>query len=369
MSQAANVRVLVVDDSPLTRALLRNSLARHPQIQVIGVAGDGVEALAQIRTLRPDVVTLDLEMPRLDGLGVLAQAAEKTPASFVVVSSLTRAGAQHTFAALDAGAADYLTKPPAGDAQGLSLFRDLLVAKVLAAAQARHRPAAPAEPQRAHAAVSAPHLPPGTARGWVVAIGISCGGPQSLHAILPAFPSDFVPIVITQHMPAQFTAPFAQHLDAACAMRVREATNGERLEPGTILIAPGDRHLCVVRAGTELAVRLDDGPPVSGHRPSVNVMLRSVARACGRRAVGVVMTGMGRDGADGVVALADAGAQTIAQDEQSSYVYGMPRAAAQTGRVGRVVPLAQIPATIARLLTGGERPRGAGRDDAVPARP
>lgn len=346
------VRVLVVDDSALIRSLLRSGLSQHPEIEVVGVAVDGLDALEKIRALRPDVVTLDIEMPRMNGMTVLERVVGKAPVSFVMVSTLTQAGARITFEALDKGAVDYVTKPQASTRAGLPDFRRQLTQKVINAARARTR--------RRRATVTggvgaAPTLPPNTVRGWVVALGISCGGPQTLHQMLPAFPSDFVPIVLTQHMPAQFTPAFAAHLDAACAMNVREAKSGDVLEQGTILVAPGSHHLKVVRRGTQLVVQLDSGPLVSGHRPSVDAMFRSVAAACGPRSIGVIMTGMGSDGSQGLIEMHEAGAHTIAQDEQTSYVYGMPKAAAQTGCVDHIVGLPGIPTTIARLLNSPKK--------------
>jgi two-component system chemotaxis response regulator CheB len=348
------VRVLIVDDSPLIRAIIRRGLSQAARIRVVGEASDGLDALAKIKSLRPDVVTLDIEMPRLNGIGVLERVVGKAPVSFVMVSTLTQSGAQITFEALQKGAVDYITKPQAAGGATLPDFREQLVAKVLAAARVRGRRVAPTSGTRIS---RAPTLPPNQARGWVVGIGISCGGPQTLYEMLPAFPSDFVPIVITQHMPAMFTASFARHLDALCAMTVREAHSGDPLKQGTVLIAPGNAHLRLARRGVELAVKLDSGPLVSGHRPSVDVMFKSIARVCGSRAVGVIMTGMGRDGSEGVVELHQAGAYTIAQDEATSYVYGMPKAAAATGEVDHIVPLPQIPAAVAKLLsTSARRP-------------
>lgn len=347
------VRVLVVDDSAVVRSLVRGAPSRHPQIEVVGLAVDGVDALKKIAALRPDVVTLDIEMPRLNGIGVLDRAAGKVPVSFVMVSTLTQTGARVTFEALNKGAFDYVTKPQTAGKVARPEFQKNLQQKVLAAARAKGRT------RRTLARTptgSVPTLPPNQARGWVVAVGISCGGPQTLHEMLPAFPSDFVPIIVTQHMPAQFTGPFAQHLDAACAMEVREAGHHERLQPGSILIAPGSHHLRVVRHGALLMTQLDDGPLVSGHRPSADVMFKSVAKANGPRTIGVIMTGMGRDGAEGIVDLAEAGAQTIAQDEETSLVYGMPKAAVAAGGVRRVVPLPQIPATIARVMQADPGP-------------
>lgn len=351
------VRVLIVDDSALIRAVLRAALLRHPGIEVVGQAANGIEALAQIQALRPDVVTLDVEMPQLSGLGVLDRVVGRVAVAFLMVSTLTQAGAQVTFEALRRGAVDFITKPQADAPGALPAFQRELVQKVLAAARARRRRSRALE---AGPPAAGPTLPPNPVRGWVVAIGISCGGPQTLYRMLPAFPSDFVPIVITQHMPPGFTAAFAGHLSQRCAMRVREARHGEPIEHGTILIAPGSHHLRLVRRGVQLHAALDRGPPIGGHRPSVDALLASVAAACGRRAVGVIMTGMGRDGAEGIVAMRQAGAATVAQDEESSYVYGMPRAAVATGSVQHVAPAERIPALLARLIQGERVPAAAG---------
>jgi two-component system chemotaxis response regulator CheB len=349
---AAKVRALIVDDSALVRNLLRAALIQHPLIEVVGMAADGVEALAKIAALRPDVVTLDVEMPRLDGLGVLERAAGKLPVSFVMVSTLTQAGARTTFEALRRGAFDYVPKPQRGGLAPMSEFRDLVQAKVIAAARAKGRI------KRifgGSASRAIPRLPPNHIKGWVVGIGISCGGPPTLTDMLPAFPSDFVPLVITQHMPAEFTGAFARQLDRVCALRVVEAAQGDVLEQGTAYVAPGDYHLKFRRAGIGIQLALDAGPRTSGHRPSVDAMFASLADVCGPRSVGILMTGMGNDGAEGIVRLSRAGAWTIAQDEASSLVYGMPKAAAATGCVDYIVPYSQIPAAVARLISEGAR--------------
>lgn len=342
------VRVLVVDDSSVVRSFVRAALATHPQIQVVGQAGDGIEALKQIAALRPDVVTLDIEMPRMNGIGVLERAAGKVPVSFVMVSTLTHAGARITFEALSKGAFDYVTKPEVAGA-GRPEFQQQIVEKVLAAFQARGKSRRALGPA---ASGAAPRLPPNRVTGWVVGIGISCGGPQTLYEMLPVFPSDFVPILITQHMPAQFTGPFAQHLDRLCAMRVKEAEQDELLRQGTVYIAPGSHHMRVERRGVSLAIRLDGGPPVSGHRPSVDVMFSSLAKTCPSRTIAVIMTGMGRDGADGLGELMRAGAVTIGQDADSCFVYGMPKVAAESGYVRHVASASEIPGLLARLLAG-----------------
>lgn len=341
------IRLLIVDDSAVIRSMLRAALERHPQIQVVGAAVDGIDALKKIASLRPDVVTLDVEMPRLNGLGVLERAAGKVPVSFVMISTLTQAGAQITFDALRRGAFDYVPKPNTGDAGAAQAFREAVQQKVVAASRAKGRP----KRIFSHTSTSSvPQLPPNHVHGWVVAIGISCGGPPTLAEMLPAFPSDFVPIVVTQHMPAAFTKAFASQLDRACAMKVCEAENGQPLVQGTVLIAPGDRHLKLVRRGMQIVAELQAGPLVSGHCPSVDVMFASVARVCGPSSIGVVMTGMGADGSKGIQHLREVGAPTIAQDEDSSLVYGMPKAAAATGCIDHILPYSRIPQALARLI-------------------
>ncbi|HNQ24311.1 MAG TPA: chemotaxis response regulator protein-glutamate methylesterase [Phycisphaerae bacterium] len=348
---ASKVKVLIVDDSALVRAIIRRALAQHPQIEVVGLATDGLETLRQIKALKPDVVTLDVEMPRLNGIGVLERVVGKAPVSFVMCSTLTQAGGQVTMEALQKGAFDYIAKPKGNEITRLEGFQDQLVQKVLAAARAkgRTRRVAPG------AVSAAPKLPPNHSRGWLVAIGISCGGPQTLMEMLPAFPSEFPPIVVTQHMPAPFTKPFAARLNNLCAMEVKEAEEGDKIAPGKVLVAPGGYHLKLVRHGVDVGVELDDGPEVSRHRPSVDVMFASAAQTCGSRAIGVIMTGMGSDGARGITDLHNAGAWTIAQDEATSLVYGMPKAAVATGCVDHSVRLDRIPFAIVRLMERGLR--------------
>ncbi|MBL8880701.1 MAG: chemotaxis response regulator protein-glutamate methylesterase [Phycisphaerales bacterium] len=345
------IRVLIIDDSPLIRGMLETALRMHPQIEVVGTAVDGIDALAKLATLNPDVATLDVEMPRLNGIGVLERSAGKVQTSFIMVSTLTQSGARITFEALQKGAFDYITKPTPGQMKQLDHFRARLHDRVLAAANNKGQ----ARKLVFAGSSSAPTLPPNRERGWVVCIGISCGGPQTLHKVLPAFPSDFVPILITQHMPSAFTATFARHLDADCAMNVREAVQGEPLQAGSILIAPGSHHLKVGRRGAELIAELDEGPKVSGHRPSADVLFDSAAKICGPRCIGVIMTGMGNDGANGIVRLRHSGAWTIAQDSDTSLVFGMPKAAIETGCIDHIVPLEKIPQAIARLMAGGAK--------------
>ena len=349
----SKIRTLIVDDSAVVRTILKTALQQHPQIEVVGSAEDGFEALKQIATLKPDVVTLDVEMPKLNGIGVLERVVGKAPVGFVMVSTLTQSGAQITFEALRKGAFDFVAKPQSGGFAGLPQFRERLYEKVIGAARARgrkHHPTTSVAPSKTSAA---PTLPPNKVRGWVVGIGISCGGPQTLMEMMPTFPSDFVPILITQHMPAAFTPSFAKHLDNICAMNVKEAQHLDRLQMGTVLVAPGSKHMKLIRQGTALVIHLEDSEKVSGHRPSADVMLSSIAKCCGSRAVGVIMTGMGGDGARGLLEMRQNGAWTIAQDAATSLVYGMPKEAVKLGGADHVVPLPKIPYAISRLMQRG----------------
>jgi two-component system chemotaxis response regulator CheB len=350
------IRTLVVDDSPVVRNILTRALDNHPRIQVVGQAVDGVDACQKISALRPEVVTLDVEMPRLNGIGVLERVAGKLPIGFVMVSTLTETGAKITFEALQKGAIDYVTKPT-GTQRASREFQEEVQRKVLTAYSARKRTTQLAKAgSTGSGPATIPMLPPNKIRGWLVGIGISCGGPQTLNQMLPAFPSDFGPILVTQHMPADFTRPFAEKLNTRCAMRVVEAEDNQVIEAGTIYIAPGSKHLGVRKVGVQLRTRLDAGPAVTGHKPSVDYMFDSLSQLHSTRVVGIVMTGMGRDGTKGIEKLHAAGCWTMAQDQATSLVYGMPKAAAQTGLIDQIVGLADIPKTVARLMQRGVRP-------------
>lgn len=344
------IRVLIVDDSTLVRSILTAALARHRDIQIVGQAVDGIDALRKIAALRPDVVTLDIEMPNMNGLTVLERVVGKAPVGFVMVSTLTQTGARITFEALNKGAFDYVAKPANGRLSGTPEFKERLYEKVVGAARTKGKTGSRKRTTSPVQSSVAPALPPNQAKGWVVAIGISCGGPPTLTDMLPMFPSDFVPIVITQHMPAKFTKSFAGHLDAVSSLKVQEAQHLQPLAPGNVYLAPGGKHLRLIRDGVNLQVSLAEGEKVSGHRPSVDVMFQSVAQACGRRSIGVIMTGMGSDGAAGMVKLKAAGAKTIAQDRDSCLIYGMPKVAVESGAVDYVVPMQKIPAAIAKLM-------------------
>jgi two-component system chemotaxis response regulator CheB len=349
MRAASPTRVIIADDDEDMRLFLERILSQHPTIKVVGTAADGNELLGQIPVLKPDVVTLDVFMPGLNGFEVLKRAAGQ-PVAFLMVSAFTRDHAGITLRAMEQGAFDYVAKPgPSGD---FKAFRRRLCQKVLAASESR-RKTFPS--WTGPGGESAQRIPLAARRGWIVAIGISCGGPQTLMRMLPVFPADFAPLLIVQHMPADFTGAFAEHLNQVCRMKVRQAADHDRIEQGTALIAPGGRHMQLTRESNALTVRVVHGCKVSRHCPSADVLFDSVAATCGPHAVGVIMTGMGSDGAAGIARMNEQGAWTIAQDEETSIVFGMPQAAIQTGGIDHVVPVQAIPRTIARLMQSGAR--------------
>ena len=338
------IRTLVVDDSASMRALIVAALARAPDIQVVGEAADPIEARAAIKALNPDVVTLDVEMPNMNGLDFLEKIMRLRPTPVVMCSTLTHRGAEAALRALELGAVDCVGKPTGtvGDFDGL-------IDKVRAAASARLRPAseAPVAPQRPADGF--------TPNGRIVAIGSSTGGVEALIHVLQHFPANCPPTVITQHMPATFTRSFAERLDRLCMPKVAEAYDGAPLETGRIWLAPGAvAHLKVEGRG-RLRCRLEDSPPVNGHRPSVDVLFHSVADLAGKAAIGVILTGMGRDGAAGLKDMRDAGAATLGQDEASCVVYGMPKAAFELGAVARQAPLSRISTHILALAGSAEK--------------
>jgi two-component system chemotaxis response regulator CheB len=330
------VRVLIVDDSALIRELLSTLLSADPEIEVVGTAGDPLIARERIKALNPDVITLDVEMPNMDGLTFLRKIMTLRPMPVIMISTLTQAGTDVTLEALEIGAVDFIAKPSNDAAHALPLLADELQAKVKAAARMR---------VRARSAVVAPVVPrarPVNVSGRIVAIGASTGGVEALKVVLMSLPSDCPPILVTQHMPPRFTAAFAQRLDRECPMRVSEAIHDEPIEAGHVYIAPGSHHLEIARYGTQYRCSLNEGPTVSGHRPSVDVLFRSFARVCPRTTVGVILTGMGKDGADGMLELRLAGARTIGQDEASSLIYGMPHVAFERGGVMRQCSLGKV---------------------------
>lgn len=352
MSGRRDLHVLVVDDS----AVIRQALA-----QILGHAGFGVDTaadpligLGKMRRRRPDVILLDLEMPRMDGLTFLRRLMGEQPVPVVVLSSHAERGTETALEALEEGALEVLAKPPVGIREFLDRAAGHLVEVVRAASRAR-MPVSPRKPRAASSPASGwPRRATGVDRRTVrprvacriVAVAASTGGPEALRKILTPLPEDVPGILVVQHMPKGFTGMFAQRLDEACRITVREAADDDVVEEGVALVAPGDRHVEVESIGAELRIRLSDGPPVGRHRPSADVLFRSVARAAGAMALGVILTGMGRDGAEGLLAMRRAGARTLALERASCVVYGMPARAVEAGAVERSVPLEAMTAAI-----------------------
>lgn len=335
------VRVLIVDDSAIARDLLERGLSADPGIEVVGKAADVFAARDKIVFLNPDVVTLDVEMPRMDGIEFLKRLLPQYPIPVVIVSAVTAEGSRRALEALEAGAVEVVAKPSGGP-DGLREMVASLRTAVLEASRAdvaKLRPAAAVPVERKPAKRHA-KLPRGTsAPDRVVAIGASTGGTTALGKVVSALPADFPPVLIVQHIPPVFSRMFAESLDKASRMAVKEAQDGDVLERGLVLVAPGDRHLTVVKEGVLFKARLGDGQKVCGHRPSVDVLFRSVAAVAGSRSVGLLLTGMGRDGADGLLEMRRAGARCLAQDEASSIVFGMPKEAWENGAAEKLVAL------------------------------
>ncbi|WP_434027893.1 protein-glutamate methylesterase/protein-glutamine glutaminase [[Pseudomonas] boreopolis] len=341
----APVRVLIVDDSAVVRQLLTEILSRDPGIEVVGSATDPYVAREKIKRFDPDVLTLDIEMPRMDGLAFLENLMRLRPTPVVMISSLTERGADATLQALALGAVDFVSKPKLDVARGLEDYAAEIVAKVKNAAKARVR--AIARPPLVRPAPEAPV--PGAARSMrfrtterLIAIGASAGGTEALRIVLEGMPADAPAVVLTQHLPASFSTAFAERLDRHSAMSVREAADGEAILPGHAYLPPGGKHLRVVRDGARWRARIDDGVPVNRHKPAVDVLFQSVAANAGPNAVGAILTGMGDDGARGLLKMREAGASTLVQDEASSVVWGMPGAAFKLGAAQEVVPLERV---------------------------
>lgn len=337
-AHAKLTRVVVIDDSALMRQLMTHILESDPEIEVAGTAPDPILAREKIKQLCPDVLTLDLEMPRMNGLAFLERLMALRPMPVLVFSTLTQKGAGAALRALELGAIDYVAKPRVDIKNGVLELGGELIAKVKAAAAAKVT-----ELRRIEAAgkpiVFGHRLP---AEGRVVAIGASTGGVEALQRLLTGLPACIPAILITQHMPPGFTASFAKRLNDCCAMPVAEAADGERIMPGHVYIAPGNIHLELARSGADYFCRLSDAPRVSGHKPSVDVLFNSVAAAAGKNALGVILTGMGSDGATGLLKMRQAGARTVGQDESSCLIYGMPKAAKLLGAVEFECSLARI---------------------------
>ncbi len=369
---ARKIKVLVVDDSALARQILVEILKSADDIEVVGTAADPFMARERIKETNPDVLTLDVEMPRMDGLTFLANLMRLRPMPVVMVSSLTQSGAETTLKALELGAVDFVSKPRIDIAGTLRDYGEEILAKIRVAAGARvvarHMAPLPVPPVGSLLKHSADAILPASGSSRVmrttdriIAVGASTGGTEAIRELLVGLPADFPAMVITQHIPAAFSGAFARRMDAACALSVCEPEDGQHIMPGHVYIAPGGRHLLVVRDGARYRCKLNDGPPVNRHIPSVDVLFRSVAQQVGSNAVGVILTGMGDDGARGLKEMHEAGAATIAQDEATSVVWGMPGAAVKLDAVDEVVPMSRIAAAIARLLDGMGRPALAAR--------
>ncbi len=337
------IRVVIVDDSAVVRQVLSKRLAESPGIEVLGSASDPIFAMTLMNRSWPDVVILDIEMPRMDGITFLKKIMATRPTPVVICSTLSQRGARATMDAFAAGAAGVVPKPTTGLKQFMTDDSGDIVAAVRAAAAGKVARLNRIVPAPAAAAAAHP-APVAAAAGTdrLIAIGTSTGGTQALETVLTALPRNSPGIVIVQHMPEKFTAAFAERMDMLSTIAVREAADGDAVEAGLALVAPGGRHMQVLGDGARFRVKVSDGPPVNRHRPSVDVLFRSVARVAGRRALGVIMTGMGDDGARGLLEMRTAGALTVAQDEATCVVHGMPKEAVRLGAVDREVPLTAI---------------------------
>ncbi len=352
------IKVILVDDSAVVRQVNRETLEKEADIEVIAACADPLYALEKMKLVWPDVIVTDIEMPRMDGLTFLKKIMAERPTPTVVCSSLTETGAATTMEALAAGALSIITKPKMGVKQFLQESGEDIVSAVRAAARANMRrvtPGAAAPPPNLRPKLTADAMLAAQAASTramaettdkVIAIGTSTGGTQALEAVLTKLPATATGIVVVQHMPEKFTGMFAERLNSLCAIEVREAKDGDRVLPGRALIAPGGRHMMLKRSGAQYYVEVRDGPLVNRHKPSVDVLFRSVAQVAGRNALGVIMTGMGDDGARGMKEMHEAGAQTIAEDESTCVVFGMPKVAIDMGGVDKIVPLHKIPQEI-----------------------
>lgn len=336
------IRVLCVDDSALVRGLMTEIINGHPDMTVVAVAPDPLVARELIKEHDPDVLTLDVEMPRMDGLDFLERLMRLRPMPVVMVSSLTERNSEVTLRALELGAVDFVTKPKLGLREGLIEYSDLIADKIRAAAQSHPRPQSPRAPGAGEVRRLAPVY---VSTEKIIAIGASTGGTEAIRQVLEPMPANSPAILITQHMPAGFTRSFVRRLDGLCAVQVHEAEDGQRVLPGHVYLAPGGiAHMVLERSGANYVVKLDPSEPINRHRPSVDALFHSVARVAGRNAVGALLTGMGKDGAQGLLAMKQAGSTTCAQDEATSVVYGMPREAANIGATDVVLPLSEISA-------------------------
>jgi two-component system chemotaxis response regulator CheB len=341
----AKTRVVVVDDSALVRSLLAEIINRQPDMECIGAAADPFAAREMIRNLNPDVITLDVEMPRMDGIDFLSKLMRLRPMPVLMVSTLTERGAEVTLRALELGALDFVAKPKIGVADGLKQLAEEITDKIRIASKA-HVKRTPTPPAAAASSADAPKAAPSPlgrlSTEKIIFIGASTGGTEATKEVLTNLPADCPAVVITQHMPPGFTRSYAARLNTLCKIRVKEATDGERILPGHAYIAPGGLHLSVERSGANYVARVRDGEPVNRHKPSVEVLFESAARVVGPNAFGIMLTGMGADGARAMKAMRDAGSYNFAQNEATCVVFGMPREAIQQGAAHEVLPLQDI---------------------------
>ena len=343
------IKVLIVDDSALMRALLTEIIGGAPDLEVVGSAPDPLVAREMIKSLNPDVLTLDVEMPKMDGLEFLGRLMKLRPMPVVMISSLTARGSEVTLQALEMGAVDFVAKPRAENASLLQVYAEEIRDKIRAAHGAHlRRSSLPVAVQRAEAPLT--EVSSRTLNEKLIAIGASTGGTEAIKEVLARLPAAVPGIVIVQHMPESFTPSFAKRLDSLGAIRVVESQGGERIQPGHAYLAPGHSHMTVKKIGAGWVTELSQSEPVNRHRPAVDVLFDSVAREVGRKAIGVILTGMGRDGAQGMLAMRQAGAWNIGQDQESCVVYGMPREAALVGAVDEVVSLGNVAARVLARL-------------------
>lgn len=326
------IKVLVVDDSALIRQILSEIIKSEPDMTLVGAAPDAFVAKKLVLEKSPDVITLDIEMPKVDGLRFLEVLMNARPTPVVMISTLTEKGAEATLRSLELGAIDFVAKPKIGVAQGMAEYHELIVDKIRTAARSKVKKASPAK-------VSSVNKVSYSGTEKLIAIGASTGGTEAIKEVLRTFPANAPATVITQHMPAGFTSTYARRLDSVCQMQVKEAKGGERLLPGQAYLAPGDKHMEIERSGADYRIRLTDGPRVSGHKPSVDVLFNSLCKSAGNNAIGVLLTGMGSDGATGLHELFNAGCETFCQDEASCIVFGMPKVAIEKGAASHILSL------------------------------
>jgi two-component system, chemotaxis family, protein-glutamate methylesterase/glutaminase len=346
------IKVLIVDDSALIRSVMREIIGSQPDMEVVGTAPDPLVARDLIKQTNPDVLTLDVEMPKMDGLDFLERLMRLRPMPVLMVSSLTERGSEITMRALELGAVDFVTKPKISIQHGMQEYAEMIADKIRTAAKARIK----ARSLSSMAAISGAGVPlpsvknPLTSSEKLIIIGASTGGTEAIKEFLMQMPSDCPGILIAQHMPEGFTRSFARRLDSLCKISVNEAEGGERILPGHAYIAPGHSHLLLARSGANYITQLDQGPPVNRHRPSVDVLFHSAAVGAGKNAVGVILTGMGKDGANGMLDMKNAGAYNFAQDESTCVVFGMPREAIAVGATHEVGPLNALPSMVLNYL-------------------